>query len=308
MNFLFKINLYIYFLYIDMKRGLVILFLGIVFLVSFTSAATYYVDCSRSSNGDGSFASPWNNIASVNSKSFSTGDDVYFKTGTTCIMTEPLNIDWEGSSGDHIVIGAYYGDKQFGLNGNSRPIIDGNSNTVPGRTTDQGLINKVDGIGYIDVENLKIANSGSYGILFNYLDNISITNCWSYRSWKSGIWLGGSDNIFLSENIVNENCQDNYQSDTVVYGGAMVVCRSSSGGVVSNNRIFNNHCTETLGFNRGAEGITVEHNIIYDNHKHSLYLDAVKGMAVRNNIIYSSADAVNWIGTRDIPWGDNNQQ
>ncbi len=74
----------------------------------------HYVDCSASKNGNGSYASPWNKISSVNSYSFSTGDDVYFKVNTTCTPGTYLKVDWSGTSSDRVVIGAYYGNGQFG--------------------------------------------------------------------------------------------------------------------------------------------------------------------------------------------------
>ena len=114
----------------------------ICLLPSLVLAGTaHYVDCSSGENGNGSYANPWNNIPSVNSHSFGTGDDVYFKVDTTCTLTangDRLQVDWGGTSGDRAIIGAYYGDGQFGLNGNSRPIIDGYSNAYPDH--EQGLV------------------------------------------------------------------------------------------------------------------------------------------------------------------------
>src|SRR5215204_498440 len=47
-------------------------------------AATYYVDCSAAANGNGTQASPWNNLATVNARTFAPGDNLVFKRGTTC--------------------------------------------------------------------------------------------------------------------------------------------------------------------------------------------------------------------------------
>ena len=63
------------------------------------AGTAHYVNCSAGANGNGSYTSPWNNISSVNNHSFSTGDDVYFKVNTTCIPSERLEIDWDGSTG-----------------------------------------------------------------------------------------------------------------------------------------------------------------------------------------------------------------
>ena len=129
------------------------------------AGTAHYVNCSAGKNGNGSYASPWNNISSVNSHSFSTGDDVYFKVNTKCTPSTYLAIDWSGSSGDRAIIGAYYGNGQFGLNGNSRPIIDGNNNTVPSLAGHQGLIDiQKASVSHVTVKNLKLQYSGLYGV------------------------------------------------------------------------------------------------------------------------------------------------
>ena len=49
---------------------------------------TFYVDCSAASNGDArSQASPWNNLDSVNTHTFSPGDTLRFRRGTECVGT-----------------------------------------------------------------------------------------------------------------------------------------------------------------------------------------------------------------------------
>ena len=47
-----------------------------------TGGGNYYVDCSASTNGNGSLKNPWNTLASVNRFTFKPGDSVLFKRGT----------------------------------------------------------------------------------------------------------------------------------------------------------------------------------------------------------------------------------
>src|SRR5215213_5543060 len=47
-------------------------------------AATYYVDCSAAANGNGTQSSPWNNLTTVNGRTFVPGDSLLFKRGTIC--------------------------------------------------------------------------------------------------------------------------------------------------------------------------------------------------------------------------------
>ena len=68
----------------NLKKNFLIVF-SLSFLPSLVFAGTaHYVDCSAGTNGSGSYASPWNNISSINSHSLSTGDDVYFKDLHNC--------------------------------------------------------------------------------------------------------------------------------------------------------------------------------------------------------------------------------
>ncbi|KHN98363.1 Ig domain protein group 2 domain protein [Metarhizium album ARSEF 1941] len=62
-------------------------------LSSGAQATRYYVDCSRSSAGVGSQDRPWNSLGQVNSPTFSAGDVIAFKAGTTCTGTlSPMGV------------------------------------------------------------------------------------------------------------------------------------------------------------------------------------------------------------------------
>ena len=105
-------------------RSKLILGLAFILLLSPTivfAGKSYYVDPRANFNGDGSFLRPWKSISSVNNHAFNTGDDVYFKVNTRCVADSYLNIDWDGTLSDPVIIGAYYGENKFGLNGQSRP-------------------------------------------------------------------------------------------------------------------------------------------------------------------------------------------
>ena len=67
-------------------KFLIVLLSSLLPLLAFAGTA-HYVDCSAGTNGNGSYASPWNKIPSLNSHSFSKGDDVYLKVKTTCTLT-----------------------------------------------------------------------------------------------------------------------------------------------------------------------------------------------------------------------------
>ena len=52
--------------------------------VTHAASNTYYVDCSATSNGDGSSGSPWNALAAITNTIFSSGDSILLKRSTSC--------------------------------------------------------------------------------------------------------------------------------------------------------------------------------------------------------------------------------
>ena len=58
--------------------------LALLGVPALAAGTTYYVNCAAASDGNGSSTSPWNNLATVNSKTFAPGDSLLFNRGTTC--------------------------------------------------------------------------------------------------------------------------------------------------------------------------------------------------------------------------------
>src|SRR5919201_3636332 len=66
---------------------------------------TYYVNCAPATDGNGTSTSPWNNLTTVNSKTFGPGDSLLFNRGTTC--SGSFVFSSSGTSASPITIGAY---------------------------------------------------------------------------------------------------------------------------------------------------------------------------------------------------------
>src|SRR6266540_7512005 len=92
--------------------GCLLLMLGSPALAAGTS---YYVNCAAASDGNGSSTSPWNNLNTVNGKTFAPGDSLLFNRGTTC--TGSFVFSSSGTSANRITIGAY--------GTGALPVIDG---------------------------------------------------------------------------------------------------------------------------------------------------------------------------------------
>jgi len=126
-------------------RLALIAFLSAALLPAGASAATYYVDCSRGSNGNGSATNPWNALATVSNRPFAPGDTVLFQRGTTC--NGALLFRRAGTAASRITIGA--------TGAGAAPIINGAGNAAAVRLTNPS---------YVTVQDLEIANSARYGL------------------------------------------------------------------------------------------------------------------------------------------------
>ncbi|MGW0709404.1 carbohydrate binding domain-containing protein [Streptomyces sp. NPDC002643] len=73
--------------------------------VALAAATTYYVNCSASTNGNGTQSSPWNSVTGVNNTTFGPGDSILFAAGTTC--TGQVAPGGSGASGSPITMGSY---------------------------------------------------------------------------------------------------------------------------------------------------------------------------------------------------------
>ena len=271
--------------------------LSLCFLPSLVLAGTsHYVDCSSGYDGNGSYASPWNSISSVNSHSLSTGDDVYFKVNTTCTPSTYLAVDWSGSSGDRVIIGAYYGNGQFGLNGNSRPIIDGNNNTVPSPSAYRGLIDiRKDSVSHVTVENLKLQYSGQSGVAVKYSDNVNVDNCYIYRPSESCIVYSAGVGDGVDTGIISDNiCENSGYPDYTGSGAAITVTASDNEDATTNitvtrNKVYSSKL-EGIGLYKKVTNSIVEYNVIYDIKTAHIYIDAGKFNTIKYNLIYDLRD------------------
>src|SRR5919197_1326692 len=110
------------------------------------AGTAYYVNCAAATDGNGSSASPWNNLTTVNSKTFAPGDSLLFNRGTTC--TGSFVFSSSGTSANPLTVGAY--------GTGALPVIDG---------TGQNRAVKLLDTSYVTVQDLEVTNSRVWGVL-----------------------------------------------------------------------------------------------------------------------------------------------
>lgn len=296
-----------------------------------TFAKTYYVDFSKgsdSSNGlsgdnEGGGIGPWQTASKVNNSTFSTGDDIYFKCGETWnLASEGLNdltIKHDGTSSDHVIIGAYYMDgitERF-VDGSTYmcsgqlPTFDGN-HTKP-ETFDEGLINNARGSdcgNNIDFQDLRVIKSNQEGFAFRGSSSESCSNVNGYRlktyqNMDSGyaVW-GDISYVTIEESESNWDVYERYQSGgSSGAASAIYFIRSDgSGGKPSNikfqkNTIVNNY-GECININHPID-LLIQNNLFYNNMKNDCiniwgHFSNEGTITIRRNLFYQTDAARNW--------------
>jgi hypothetical protein len=217
------------------------------------AGTSYYVDCSAGSNGNGTQASPWNNLTSVNNTTFAAGDQILFKRGATCSGT--LYPKGSGASGSPIIIDAY-------STGN-KPIIAGG-----GASNAVYLYNQ----SYWEIRNLEVTNDsasasnrrGVYIKLENYgtgnyyrLTGLTVHNVKGDNT-KDG---GGSSGIHFD--VAGTTTQTKFND--VIVDGCTVYTTDRSGINMSSSW----NCRASIGCSSGAAwypwtNFVVRNNLVYD--------------------------------------------
>ncbi|MFJ8042488.1 carbohydrate binding domain-containing protein [Kitasatospora sp. NPDC096147] len=85
------------------------------------ASGAHYLDCSAPTNGTGTAAAPWNNLAAANAHLFGPGDQLLLKRGTTCLGT--LRPQGSGAPGSPVTL-AGYGSST------TRPVVKGDPATA----------------------------------------------------------------------------------------------------------------------------------------------------------------------------------
>ena len=279
-------------------------------------AAVYYVKNSGNNSNTGlSDAQAWETVSKVNSSVSGTGDDVYFKCGDTWTGTQ-LWIDWEGTSGNRAVIGAYYvsGSEVHGVSGN-KPIINGND-TVPAAEY-AGLIHS-DENDYVTIENLRVINSKWDGIRCQgaSTSSRSVSNN-VINSETAGADYVGIKYHFISGGLV-ESCDVTDAARLETWPAVLVA--TTSDNITIRECIVHENYGEGIGLYTNTDDCIVEDNICYANKKIEIYIDHSRGNIIRRNLVYGTTDTAfhrdAWgpapgIGIADENWmaaySENNQ-
>jgi parallel beta-helix repeat protein len=300
---------------------IIFLIIGLSILASPVYPAAYHIDPSTITKGEGTAHSPFRHWSDL--PKMKAGDDVYFRCGTEMPASSNLNISWQGTKEDPVVIGAYdieNGKAVYAVNG-PRPVINGRNYTVPQQGRYQGLVD-VKSKDYIHIKDLHLYQSGGIGVsIIGNVDSGTNSAYFLVDNVKvEGAFLFG---ILVNKNPKNYGIIKGCEVSGTGYGwrtGAVKTWPSSitvAHSPYSNTTISGNYVHENWG-----EGIavwcfpvskyknsgyaTIENNIIYNNRRVDIYIDSTQNNIVRRNMCVGAKDS-NFVSTtiEGRPWNQS---
>jgi hypothetical protein len=243
------------------------------------SATTYYLDCSASQNGNGTQASPWNSLVSVNAFTFLPGDHLVLNRGTAC--NGALTPQGSGAASAPIVIDAYGTGAQ--------PEISGGSAEAALKLFNQQ---------YWEINNLEIAGGNLYGVYVSgntpnasinhiYLRNLNVHGA-TYTSTKRA----DSGEVFISTNAAGQ-----VLNDVLIDGVTAHNSHVSEGILVSAGGawIEGNGVSQPLGRN-----VTVQNSTAHDIYGDGILISELNNGLLQMNVVYNSGLCPNCTGSTPV--------
>ena len=250
------------------------------------AATNYYVDCSASTNGNGTLGSPWNQLSSVNSHAaFQPGDAILFKRAMTCSG----NLHALGS-GNGTGVGQYITLDAYGTG--ARPIISA-STTDSSKEEAIELFNQQ----YWHLNNLEAKGGYRYVVNINGdestipLKHIYFTNCTFHDSPANPVSSASNDPALVSISQKGTEYADQAIQDVLLDGVTVYQTTPIPNGP-GNSWLLGN------GIYASAENITIRNSTIHDVRNSGI---VVLGNASRwpthdTNLLYDT-NVVHDIGT-----------
>ena len=242
------------------------------------AGTAYYLDCSRTTNGNGSSANPWNNVASVNTQTFAGGDSILLQRGTTC-----SGMLWPKGSGTStsavITLGAY------GVG--ALPIINGGNNEAAVKLFDQQ---------YWQIQNIETRGGNPRGIsVGGNTDNLALNH---FRITNVVVRDVGGYATSKTNGLVALAVAGDGQTlnDVVIDGVTAYNTRQWSGIVVVAGGRWRGEATA-----RG-NNITIRNSTVYNVAGDGIIAFIAQNALIENNVVYNIG-ALNHVKNRGFEIG-----
>ena len=242
------------------------------------TAATNYVDCSASVDGNGTLTSPWNSLSDVNSHSFAPGSSVLFRRGTVCIGA--LQPQGSGIAGAPIIIDAYSVGTQ--------PAIKADSSTEEAIR----LFNQQ----YWEVGDLEVIGGAKYGVYVGgnapntSIQHIYLRNLYVHNATGTSTQRGDSGEVYLAPGGVGQTLND-VLIDGVTAGDSNV----SEGIFVNAGGAWMAGQAQPLGNN-----ITVQNSTAHDVYGDGILIQELSKGLIQNSVAYHTGLCPSNCGTTPV--------
>jgi hypothetical protein len=236
------------------------------------TATAYYLDCSAAANGNGTQNSPWNSLATANTHTFTPGESLLLKKGSTC--NGQLAPQGNGSATAPITLSSY--------GTGSAPIVAGAGNTGEGATVQ--LTNQ----SYWIIQNLEVTNNSATAALRSGID-VYITDAQRHE----GITIRNND-------VHDVRGWSNRSSDLNAYylSHGIGVDTPAQGSYIKGLTIADNYVHEIHGIGIG----------LYGDQRHGDNANPIRNQSVHvvgNTVRNTSQDAI-VVSVSDSPLTEHN--
>lgn len=240
--------------------------------------ATFYVNCSLASDGNGTQGSPWNNLSNVNAYTFSAGNSLLLARGTTC--NGSLQPQGSGTSASPITIDAY--------GTGALPIVNAGSTS----TAAVYLNNQQ----YWQISDLEIIGGQNYGVYItgnnanDPLNGISLINLNVHGATGTSASRGDSGEVFLSSTGSTLN-------NVLINGVTAHDSNVSEGIVVDAGGAWVGTAAQPLG-----NSVTIENSTAYNVYGDGILIEEVSNGTLENNVVYHTGLCPNCGSTPSGLW------
>ncbi|MFJ8045986.1 ricin-type beta-trefoil lectin domain protein [Kitasatospora sp. NPDC096147] len=273
------------------------------------TAASHFLDCNAATNGTGTQASPWNSLATANSRTYQPGESLLLKKGSTC--TGQLAPKGNGTATAPITLGAYG-------TGSAKPRVNGNgiANADPDFKVSDATV-KLTNQSYWIIENLEVTNDAATEALRSGI-NAYFTDDRQY----AGITIRNNDVHDVKGWSNRDEGGANSLHKFYLSHGIGVDTPSPTGGLVKGVTIADNYVHEVRGVGIGMYGDQRDGLNAKEARNQNVH---VVGNTVRNTshdgiVIcaadsplteYNTADQLGWNWTQGVyagiwTWGTTN--
>lgn len=261
-----------------------------------SGAAIYFVAMNGDDDGPGTFKHPWATINHA-ARQARAGDTIIVRGGRYRLSAQvrPLH---SGRQNAWITFIGYPGEE---------PVLDANMiqhSSVFRNGLDNGVF-QIEGVSYVRVINLAVANSHDAGFTVRDSSHIALINNSTKSTLSSGIAVWDTHNDgratrhvkIIGNTIVKANVWDLAPPDYPRQNGTPHEAISVGGAAdfeVAYNHVYGND-NEGIDIKGASREGTVHHNVVNDVGRQGIYIDAWYGVlrriAVYSNVVYNCRGA-----------------